>query len=138
MPSKNSVQVLIDGRVYTLSGYEDEDYLNRVAVYINNKLLELKQEESFRRQTKDVQNTLVYLNIADDYYKIKRRTDELGLELEEKSREIYELKHELIETQLKLEETEKELENLKRKTSEQEKNIVKLETELSSEQKKYK
>ncbi len=34
MASKNTVQVLIDGKIYTLSGYENADYLNKVAAYI--------------------------------------------------------------------------------------------------------
>ncbi|MBP3543668.1 MAG: cell division protein ZapA, partial [Lachnospiraceae bacterium] len=53
MSSKNTVQVLIDGKVYTLSGYEDEDYLNKVASYINNKLAELKTNDGFRRLNRD-------------------------------------------------------------------------------------
>lgn len=42
MSSKNKTEVLIDGKIYTLSGYESEEYLQRVATYINNKLAELK------------------------------------------------------------------------------------------------
>ena len=43
MSSKNKTEVLIDGKIYTLSGYESEEYLQRVATYINNKLAELKK-----------------------------------------------------------------------------------------------
>ena len=78
MAAKNNVQVIIDGKVYTLSGYEDEDYLNKVAMYINNKLTELKATDSFKRLNKEVQNTLVYLNIADDYYKVKKISRFIG------------------------------------------------------------
>ena len=92
MAAKNNVQVIIDGKVYTLSGYEDEDYLNKVAMYINNKLTELKATDSFKRLNKEVQNTLVYLNIADDYYKVKKQADLLEIETEDKSKEIYEIK----------------------------------------------
>ena len=86
MAAKNNVQVIIDGKVYTLSGYEDEDYLNKVAMYINNKLTELKATDSFKRLNKEVQNTLVYLNIADDYYKVKKQADLLEIETEDKSK----------------------------------------------------
>lgn len=41
MASKNTVKVLIDGKIITLSGYESEEYLQRVASYLNNKLTEL-------------------------------------------------------------------------------------------------
>ena len=42
MSSKSSAEVIIGGKMYTLSGYEGEEYLQRVAVYINNKINEFK------------------------------------------------------------------------------------------------
>lgn len=135
MSSKNTVQVLIDGKVYTLSGYEDEDYLNRVASYINNKLTELKQDEGFRRQNRESQTTMAYLNIADDYFKSKKQADILDMELENKKRELHDLKHELIGLQIREEAVRKELAELQKKYSEQEKQVVRLETELSASQK---
>lgn len=132
MAAKNNVQVIIDGKVYTLSGYEDEDYLNKVAMYINNKLTELKATESFKRLNKEFQNTLVFLNIADDYYKVKKQADLLEIETEDKNKEIYELKHEMIALQMKLEEAEQQVEELKKQVNTQEKDIIKLETEIST------
>ena len=38
MPAKNSVQVLIGGKVTRLTGYESEEYLEKVASYLNHKL----------------------------------------------------------------------------------------------------
>ena len=38
MAAKTSAEVVIDGKVYTLSGYEGEEYLQKVAAYINNKI----------------------------------------------------------------------------------------------------
>ena len=35
MAVKNSVQVLIGGKIITLSGYESEEYLQKVAAYMN-------------------------------------------------------------------------------------------------------
>lgn len=135
MAAKNTVQVLIDGKVYTLCGYEDEDYLNKVASYINNKLSELKADEGFRRQNRESQTTMAYLNIADDYFKSKKQADILEMELENKNKEMYNLKHELIGLQIKEESARKELADLQQKYSEQEKLVVKLETELSTLQK---
>lgn len=132
MSSKNTVKVLIDGNVYTLSGYEDEDYLNRVASYINNKLTEVKSNEGFRRQGRDAQAAMIYLNIADDYFKSKKQADILEMELENKNKELYNLKHDMIGLQIKDEESAKELADLREKCSKQEKQIVKLETELAA------
>ena len=40
MSAKTSAEVVIDGKVYTLSGYEGEEYLQKVASYINGKINE--------------------------------------------------------------------------------------------------
>ena len=40
MSTKVDTEVLIGGKVYTLSGYESEEYLQKVASYINNKMME--------------------------------------------------------------------------------------------------
>ena len=50
MASKTDTEVIIGGRVFTLCGYESEEYLQKVASYINNKLVEYGKVDSFRRQ----------------------------------------------------------------------------------------
>ncbi len=41
MAAKKDIQVVIGGKVYTLSGYESEEYLQKIALYINNKMDEM-------------------------------------------------------------------------------------------------
>ena len=36
--AKHYTEVLIGGKVYTLSGYEGEEYLQKIALYIDNKI----------------------------------------------------------------------------------------------------
>ena len=43
MSAKNEAEVLIGGKVLTLSGYESQEYLQKVAAYLNNKLTDCKQ-----------------------------------------------------------------------------------------------
>ena len=107
MAVKTDTEVIIGGRVLTLSGYESEEYLQKVASYINNKLAEYNRVESFRRQPADIQNILVELNIADDYFKAKKQAEIFEQDLQQKDQEMYELKHELIALRMKIEETEK-------------------------------
>ncbi len=64
MASKSNTEVIIGGKVYTLSGYEGEEYLQRVAVYINNKINEFNEMEEFRRFTVDMKATLIQLESA--------------------------------------------------------------------------
>ena len=37
MSAKTNADVLIGGKIYTVSGYESQAYLQKVAAYINNK-----------------------------------------------------------------------------------------------------
>lgn len=130
MSSKTDTEVIIGGKVFTLSGYESEEYLQKVASYINNKVNEYNKVESFRRQPLDTQSVLLELNIADDYFKAKKQISILEEELQTKEKELYDLKHELISAQIKLENSEKQSKEMQRELNENAKRIVRLETEL--------
>ena len=130
MSTKTDTEVIIGGKVFTLSGYESEEYLQKVASYINNKVTEYGKVDSFRRQPLDTQNVLMQLNIADDYFKAKQQINLLEEELKNKEKELYDLKHELIASQIKLENTERSVKNLHSEANENAKKIVRLETEL--------
>ncbi|MGN0377652.1 MAG: cell division protein ZapA [Suilimivivens sp.] len=130
MSVKTDTEVIIGGKVFTLSGYESEEYLQKVASYINNKMAEYNKVDSFRRQPIDTQNVLLQLNIADDYFKAKKQITLLEEEIQSKEKELYNLKHELIAAQIKLENTEKNIKSLQNEINESTKKIVRLETEL--------
>ena len=129
MSVKTDTEVIIGGKVFTLSGYESEEYLQKVASYINNKMAEYNKVDSFRRQPLDTQNVLLQLNIADDYFKAKKQISLLEEEIQGKEKELYNLKHELIAAQIKLENTEKNIKNLQNEVNESARKIVRLETE---------
>lgn len=131
MSSKTDTEVIIGGKVFTLSGYESEEYLQKVASYINNKVNEYNKVDSFRKLPLDTQNVLLQLNIADDYFKAKQQISSLEEELKAKDTEIYDLKHELIASQIKLENTEKNIKNLQAEANEAEKKMIRLETKVS-------
>ena len=99
MAVKNTTQVLIGGKIITLSGYESEEYLQKVASYMNNKMTELGQLPGYSRQSVETKHTLLSLNVADDYFKAKRQA------------EIFEedLEHDLITSQVQLENARKDV-----------------------------
>ncbi len=135
MSTKTDTEVIIAGKVFTLSGYESEEYLQKVASYINNKIAEYNKVDSFKRQSLDTQNVLLQLNIADDYFKAKKQISLLEEEIQNKEKEMYDLKHELIASQIKLENTEKNVKNLQTEINENAKKIVRMETELKERKK---
>ena len=130
MANKNDTSVVIDGKVYTLSGYESEEYLQKLAAFINNKINEVKSEEGFRKLPLDVQAIFIELNIADDYFKAKKNADALSEELADKEKLIYDLKHDSISAQIKIDANLAEIKELKEEILKYQKNIVRLETEL--------
>lgn len=130
MAAKTDTQVVIGGKMFTLSGYESEEYLQKVASYINGKINEFAKIDAFKRQPMDMQNVLMQLNIADDYFKALKQVQALEEEIEAKEKELYDLKHELISSQIKLENTDKNMKALQSDVEEYSKKVVRLETEL--------
>ena len=130
MSWKTDTEVIIGGKVFTLSGYESEEYLQKVASYLNNKMNEYLKIDGFRRQSLETQGVLLQLNIADDYFKAKKQISLIEEELQRKEKELYDLKHELISSQIKLENVEKKTKEMQLELAENAKAIVRLETEL--------
>ena len=128
--SKNYTEVLIGGKVFTLSGFESEEYLQKVSTYLNHKIEECSSSEGYRKQNSETRNVLLALNIADDYFKAKKQIDGMQEDAQSREKELYDLKHELIAAQIKLENTEKSLRNAQRQLQDNSKQIVRLETEI--------
>ena len=118
MSAKKSAEVLIGGKVYTLSGYEEEEYLQKVAAYINNKISEFDSMEEFRIFPADMKATLVELNIADDYFKAKALVEKYESDMELRDKELYDLKHDLISDHVRVEALEEQVRNLENEKKE--------------------
>ena len=136
MSARTDTEVIIGGKVFTLSGYESEEYLQKVASYINNKVAEYNKIDQFRRQPLDIQNVLLQINIADDYFKAKKQISILEEDIESREKEIYDLKHELIAAQMKMESTERSYKGLQNELNESTQKIIRMETELKGNSKK--
>ena len=127
MMEKKYTDVIIGGKVYTLGGYEDAEYMQKVASYLNAKLAQLNKEAAgFFRQASEFQNILLVLNTADDYFKAQEQAEESERKISDMEREIYDLKHELVTMQMKLENASKEASKWKEALEEQEKRLEEL------------
>ena len=102
MEDQNYTQVLIDGKIYTLGGSEDEAYLQKAASYVNEKITTMHALPGFSKQSADYQQLMLLLNIADDYFKTKETADQMEEQRDRMEKETYSLKHELVSTQMKL------------------------------------
>lgn len=136
MNKYHDTEVIINNKRYTLSGYESEEYLQKVASYINNKHNEFRNRDAYKFLDSELRNILIQINIADDYYKAMDKLKENEADNELKSKEIFDLKHELVSVQTKLDSAYKEIEDLKKKLNDAQTKIVRLETELNEDKKR--
>ena len=129
MAQKIDIPVVINGKVYTLSGFEGEDYLQNVASYINGKISECKTSEQYRRMNTEYKGILLAMNIADDYFKAKKIADEVVKDASEKQQQLYDFRREVIEAQIKHEASLKLVEEYKEQITALQRKIVQLEAE---------
>ena len=143
MKTKTDVAVIIDGKQCRLSGYESEEYLQKIASYLNGKSAELKSMEGYRMLDNDTKNSLMKINIADDYFKLKKALSDLSDERDNQDEEIFGMKHDIIELKKELDELKKQqkeeqskvavtLKAAQKELVEEQKKSVKLETEIGA------
>ncbi len=128
---KSETIVTIAGKNYTLLGYESDEYMQRVASFVNSRLEEYRKVDSYKRLPADTQNVLVLLNIADEYFKTRVQVEQLTADLEKRDKDLYDVKHNLVSTMSKNEALEETLKDMQDEINDKEKRIVQLETELS-------
>jgi cell division protein ZapA len=136
MATKASTVVVIDKKEYNLSGFEEEGYLQKVAAYINQKITEMNQQDSYKRIPQEMKNLMLNLNLADDYFKAKEQAGSTGARFTGLEKEIFDLKHQLVESGMqlddansKLAEAEKNLALAKTQDEQLQSRIEKLENE---------
>lgn len=122
MDKVNVAEVLINGKVYKISGKETPFYMNKIASYLNEMEEKISKTKSYQSLTSEEKQLMKNMNLADEYFKEKDRKEELEKEAEQKDKEIYSLKHDVITANMEnerlrkkvmeLEEQKKELEDL--------------------------
>lgn len=132
MSQKNDIEVTINGKHYVLAGYESDEYLQRVASYINHKFEEFKGQEGYNVLDSDMRNILMQINITDDFFKAQQRVNELSEVITQKDRELFDLRHEVIGYKTQIEDLERKKEKLQQENLDEQKKVIKLEAELEN------
>ncbi len=130
MAEKRVIKVLIAGKVMTMSGYESEEYMQKVAAYINSKLEEYEKTDAFRHASADIRHRMLELNFADSYFKEKEHAEDLEARLKDKINELDEMKHNYVNSQVMVDDQKKDVESLETKLRESEKTVTRLQTTL--------
>lgn len=130
MNEKTDVQVIINDKRYTISGYESSDYLQHIANYINDKLQSFKKQDAYNHLDMDMKNILLAINLSDDYFKAQKLAEENKQQQGEVEQEMFRMKHEIVSRDEEMKSLKEQLQEAKDKAAELEKKTIRLETEI--------
>ncbi|MCD8365184.1 MAG: cell division protein ZapA [Clostridiales bacterium] len=106
MTKTHMVQVVIDGKIFTMGGSDDEAHIQKVASYVNQTIRTLKETDAYKALPTELKPVLIELNIADELITAQDTIAQLESDLQLKENELAQVKQTLVETQLKMERTE--------------------------------
>ena len=127
MEGKRELSVVIDGKVYRLSGGSDS-YLQKLASYVDGKISELKTQAGYNKLSTEYRDILLALTIAEEVFKLKEEIEVFNQDSRDRERELYELKQEVVDKKLQIDTANKLVEDYKTKVNELQKRMIGLET----------
>ena len=130
MNEKTDVQVIINDKRYTISGYESSDYLQHIANYINEKLQTFKKQDAYNHLDMDMKNILLAINLSDDYFKAQKLAEENKQQQGEVEQEMFRMKHEIVSRDEEMKALKEQLKEVQDKAAELEKKNIRMETEI--------
>lgn len=122
------ISVVIDGKVYILSGTGSEAHIQRVANYVDAKLREIKVQNSYNKLSREYKNILLSLNIAEELFLLQDEMQVIRQEHMENEKELYRLKQEIVDKEMRNDTANKLVIEYKTKVNELQKRIIELET----------
>ena len=126
MEGKRELSVVIDGKVYRLSGGSDS-YLQKLASYVDGKISELKTPAGYNKLSTEYRDILLALTIAEEVFKLKEEIEVFNQDSRDREQELYELKQEVVDKKLQIDTANKLVEDYKTKVNELQKRMIGLE-----------
>lgn len=127
MEGKRELSVVIDGKVYRLSGGSDS-YLQKLASYVDGKISELKTQAGYNKLSTEYRDILLALTIVEEVFKLKEEIEVFNQDSRDREQELYELKQEVVDKKLQIDTANKLVEDYKTKVNELQKRMIGLET----------
>jgi cell division protein ZapA len=78
MESKVKTTIKIGNKEYTIRGFESEEYIHRVAIYVDRKMKEIEKLQP--NLNANMLNVLTSMNISDEVMKLRDELSELEAE----------------------------------------------------------
>ena len=134
MPDKTKVDVLISGKTYTISGYESDEYIQRVGLYVDRKMTEV--QKSNNTLSTSIAAVLTALNVADDFFKAHEGELNFKKEVITSKLEIDRLLGENIALEEKNKELSEQNNNIKIEIAKREAELAEIRSNLSAPREK--
>lgn len=106
MTERKRVDVMIDGRNFTIVGTDNEEYIRDLAYYVDKKIRNLASKNDKLSQI--MAATLAALHIADELHMVKGELDDLKLKTRDPLEKYDDLDIELKESKEKIQELKEE------------------------------
>ena len=132
MQKRTETKVIINEKQFCITGIEEEEYLQKIATYLNSKYASAREVKGYKNFDADRKQLLVLINVADDYLKCRQQLADKQSEVEQKDTEMFNLKHDMLADRGRIKELEDQIEELKAARIEDQKKMVRLETELAN------
>ena len=91
MEERSELSVVIDGKVYRLSGGSDI-YLQKLASYVDGKIRELKKQPGYNKLSTEYRDILLALNITEELFKLRDEIEVFNQDGRDRAQELYEFK----------------------------------------------
>ncbi|MCD8019059.1 MAG: cell division protein ZapA [Clostridiales bacterium] len=128
MANKSRISVVIDGKVFLLSGDGSETHMQRIASYVDGKIREIKKQDNYRKLSPEYRSMLLALNISDELFKLQDELSIFNEQHQDNEQELYKLKQEIVDKEMRIDTANKLVIEYKTKVNELQKRIIELET----------
>jgi len=92
LDEKNKVTVRIAGNEYVLTGTESPEYIQKIALFVDRKVLEVTRKNHLLSTS--MASVLAAVNMADDMYRASEELKNISSDLSELKKKYQELKEE--------------------------------------------
>ncbi|QXM06339.1 cell division protein ZapA [Crassaminicella indica] len=123
MNNKNKVVVRIYGQEYTMVGSESKEYMQRVANFVDEKMIDIARNS--RKLSTSMVAVLTCLNIADEYFKVNKEMESIKEEAVKPLQELEETRSQLAAVLADFEAKEIEYNKIIEQLTEEKKNNLK-------------
>lgn len=127
MADKVKLSVVIDGKVYMLSG-ESEGSIQKIASYVDAKIQHLRAKTNYGKLDSEDKNIMLALNITEDLFKQKESADLYMKASAEHEQQMYQIRQDVVDKDMRIDTANKLVIEYKTKVNELQKRIIELET----------